>query len=299
MIGRGVLLHRGLQSRARSELVGHLNRQSDESVRIPIQRGGMRIRPGIETASLSDVGCQRENNEDALSYWEPQSDDEFARKGRLALVADGMGGYEGGQEASRLAVETILEVYDRDGASDPREALLKGFQLAHERIRQYAEAHPEFLGMGTTCTAVALNDFRLYFVHVGDSRLYLLRGEAISRLTRDHSYVGRLVESGVLSSDEAEHHPQRHILTAALGAGGEIVADSPSTPMTLESGDVLVLCTDGLWGQVEEPEILEIVKGHDLTAACAELVKIARQRGGPDNITVQILRLPANGNSSS
>ena len=257
----------------------------------------MPIRPGIEMASLSDVGCQRDNNEDALTYWEPQSDDEFNRKGRLALVADGMGGYEGGQEASRLAVETIRDVYDRDPSSDPRDALLNGFRQAHERIRQFAEAHPEFHGMGTTCTALALNNFQLYFVHVGDSRLYLVREESISRLTRDHSYVGRLVETGVLSSDEAERHPQRHILTAALGAGLEIVADAPASPVSLKTGDVLVLCTDGLWGQVQEPEILNVVERHDPGAACAELVKIARQRGGPDNITVQILRLSANGSS--
>jgi serine/threonine protein phosphatase PrpC len=257
----------------------------------------MQIRPGIEVASLSDVGCQRENNEDALSYWEPKSDAEFERKGRLALVADGMGGYEGGQEASRLAVETVQDIYDHDAASDPRDALLKGFRVAHERIRQYAEAHPEFHGMGTTCTALAVNDFRLYFAHVGDSRLYLLRADSISRLTRDHSYVGRLVESGVLRSDEAEHHPQRHILTAALGAGGEVEADAPITPLVLESGDTLVLCTDGLWGLVPEPEILEVVSRRAATAACAELVKMARERGGPDNITLQILRLSVNGGS--
>jgi PPM family protein phosphatase len=255
----------------------------------------MQIRPGVEVASLSDVGCQRENNEDALSYWEPQSDDEFQKKGRLALVADGMGGYEGGQEASRLAVETIQDIYDHDPVSDPRDVLLKGFRVAHERIRQYADAHPEFYGMGTTCTALALNDFRLYFAHVGDSRLYLLRGDSISRLTRDHSYVGRLVESGVLRSDEAEHHPQRHILTAALGAGGEVEADAPISPVVLENGDVLVLCTDGLWGLVQEPEILQVVTQHDASTACAELVKMARERGGPDNITLQILRLSANG----
>jgi len=151
--------------------------------------------------------------------------------------------------------------------------------------------------MGTTCTAVALNDSHLYFAHVGDSRLYLVRGETISRLTRDHSYVGRLVESGVLSPDEAERHPQRHILTAALGAGGEVTADAPDGPMTLEDGDALVLCTDGLWGLVPEPEILKIVSSHDATAACAELVKVARQRGGPDNITLQVLRLSNNGRS--
>jgi protein phosphatase len=257
----------------------------------------MEIRPGIEMASLSDVGCQRQNNEDATSYWEPKTDDEFQQKGRLAVVADGMGGYEGGQEASRLAVETIEDIYGKEAANGPRNALLKGFQVAHERIREYADAHPEFQGMGTTCTALALNDLSLYFAHVGDSRLYLVRDENILRLTRDHSYVGRLVESGVLRSDEAEHHPQRHILTAALGAGSDVAADSPTNPLALENGDILILCTDGLWSLVQEAEMLSIVISRDATSACAELVKLARQRSGPDNITVQILRLSANGAS--
>jgi serine/threonine protein phosphatase PrpC len=257
----------------------------------------MQIRPGIELASLTDVGCQRENNEDSFSYWEPASDDAFRRKGRLAVVADGMGGYEGGQEASRLAVETVQSVYDRDTTDDPRDALLKGFRTAHERIREYAEEHPEFQGMGTTCTALALNNLHLYFAHVGDSRLYLVRGNTISRLTRDHSYVGRLVESGVLRSDEAEGHPQRHILTAALGAGAEVEADAPTQPITLQDHDVLVLCTDGLWSLIHEPEILEIVSSRPAPAACEELVKAARSRGGPDNITVQILRISSNGSS--
>jgi protein phosphatase len=151
------------------------------------------------------------------------------------------------------------------------------------------------MGMGTTCTALALNDFRLYYAHVGDSRLYLVRDNSITRLTRDHSYVGRLVESGVLRSDEAERHPQRHILTAALGAGGEVIADAPSSPMSLQAGDVLVLCTDGLWGPVHEDEIRQAVTRQSASSACAELVKLARERGGPDNITVQVLRLSGNG----
>ncbi len=251
----------------------------------------MQIRPGVEVASLSDVGCQRENNEDALSYWEPQSDEAFQQKGRLALVADGMGGYEGGQEASRLAIEAIQDVYDHDPAGDPRTSLLKGFQEAHARIRRYAEAHPELHGMGTTCTALALNDYRLYVAHIGDSRLYLIRGGAISRLTRDHSYVGRLVESGVLDSNEAERHPQRHILTAALGAGSTITPDSPAQPLSLESGDVLVLCTDGLWGLLTEEEIKSSVAGKTAAEICDHLVDTAKRRGGPDNITLQVLRI--------
>src|SRR5216684_4001032 len=156
----------------------------------------MNARPGIKVASLTDIGRQRENNEDSYLYWEPASDDEFERKGRLAIVADGMGGYEGGLEASRLAVETVRDVYDRAFSDIPQAALLRAFAAAHERIQNYAEQHPEFYGMGTTCTAFVLRRRQVYFAHIGDSRLYLVRGTGISQLTRDHSYVGRLVDRG-------------------------------------------------------------------------------------------------------
>src|SRR6266446_7696861 len=127
----------------------------------------MKVRPGVELASLSDVGCQRENNEDRYSYWEPANDLEFPMKGRLAVVADGMGGYEGGQEASRIAVETVREVYDRAFHDDPKGALLEAFAVAHERIQDYADQHPAFHGMGTTCTALVVVGTRLHFAHVG------------------------------------------------------------------------------------------------------------------------------------
>lgn len=259
------------------------------------QTGTVRSRAGVEVASLTDVGCRRENNEDALSYWEPEADTDFERIGRLAVIADGMGGYEGGQEASRLAVETVLHVYGQEPASDPGAALVKGFLTAHERIREYAEAHPELQGMGTTCTALALKGHNLFVVHIGDSRLYLLRKGTIQRLTHDHSYVGRLVESGILRSEEAESHPQRHILTAALGAGLELSPEALAEPLLVEAGDSLVLCTDGLWGQVSERELLSVVSSHRPAAACKELVQLARDRGGPDNITLQILLVGGNG----
>jgi protein phosphatase len=250
----------------------------------------MAIRPGVELASLSDIGCQRENNEDSYSYWEGSSEEQYQRKGRLAIVADGMGGYEGGQEASRLAVKTIEEQY-ANAPNGPQSALLDGFQLAHERIQKHANEHPDLQGMGTTCTAVALIGNQLYFSHVGDSRLYMVRGTTISRLTHDHSYVSRLVEHGVISSEEAEFHPQRHILTSALGAGSEITPDYSTSPVTLQRGDVLVLCTDGLWGLLGEDEVQRISTENDPATACRELVRIAKERGGPDNITVQILRI--------
>jgi PPM family protein phosphatase len=251
----------------------------------------MRIRPGIELGSLSDVGCQRENNEDRYSYWEPESDQEFEHKGRLAIVADGMGGHEGGQEASRIAVEAIEEAYAQAPDSAPQAALLAGFTAAHERIRQIADRDPSLHGMGTTATAIALLRDQLYYAHIGDSRLYLVHGANISRLTHDHSYVGRLVENGILSLREAEAHPQRHILTAALGAGEEISPDVPEHPIGVQPGDVIILCTDGLWGLLTESELQATVAAASPSDACKALVEMAKERGGPDNITVQILRL--------
>src|SRR5260370_40190910 len=195
----------------------------------------MNARPGIKVASLTDIGRQRENNEDSYLYWEPANNDEFERKGRLAIVADGMGGYEGGLEASRLAVETVREVYDQAFSDTPQAALLRAFSAAHERIQNYAEQHPQFYGMGTTCTAFVLRGRQVYFAHIGDSRLYLVRGTGISQLTRDHSSVGRLMATGIVRSEDAESHPQRHILTAALGVGAGSLADSGEQELNLEN----------------------------------------------------------------
>lgn len=253
----------------------------------------MHVKPGVEVASQSDVGCQREDNEDSFLYWEPADDKEFQRKGRLAVIADGMGGHEGGKEASHLAVETVREVYDQNVHDDPQTALMESFAAAHARILGYAEQHPAFYGMGTTCTALVLRDGQLYFAHVGDSRLYLVRDGRISRLTRDHSYVSRLVESGIVSPEDAEKHPQRHILTGALGAGREVAVDGSQLGLGVQKGDSLLLCTDGLWGVVTDEELEMAVSNNAPAECCAALVKLARQRGAPDNITLQVLRVGA------
>jgi protein phosphatase len=251
----------------------------------------MKVRTGIEVSVQSDIGCQRQNNEDSFGYWEPEDDQQFLSKGRLAVVADGMGGYEGGQEASRLAVETLVEVYRDFGGDDPQAALVEALQTAHEQIRQYSFAHPELRGMGTTCTAAAIVQDALYYVHVGDTRLYLIRDGEITRVTRDHSYVGRLVESGMISPEEAENHPQRNILTAALGTNPDLIMDSPGRPEPLRPEDVLLICSDGLWGLVRDSEILDAVENKSAEQAGRKLIELARERGGPDNITVEILRL--------
>ena len=251
----------------------------------------MIVKPGVEVASLSDVGCQRANNEDSYLYWEPDGEEEFQRKGRLAVIADGMGGHQGGQEASRMAVETVRQVYDQVFSGDPQAALVESFAAAHARIQGFAEQHPAFHGMGTTCTAFVVLGRQLYFAHVGDSRLYLVRDQRILRLTRDHSYVGRLVENGIVRAQDAENHPQRHILTAALGAGTDAVVDGAERGMPLQDADDLLLCTDGLWSVVTENELETLVSGNSPAESCAALVELARQRGGPDNITVQVLRV--------
>jgi serine/threonine protein phosphatase PrpC len=251
----------------------------------------MKVRTGIDLSVQSDIGCLRQNNEDSFGYWEPEDDQQFLRKGRLAVVADGMGGYEGGQEASRLAVETLVEVYRDFGGDDPQAALVEALQAAHEQIREYSFAHPELRGMGTTCTAAAIVQDALHYVHVGDTRLYLIRDGQITRVTRDHSYVGRLVESGMISPEEAENHPQRNILTAALGTNPDLIMDSPGQPEPLRPEDVLLICSDGLWGQVRDSEILDAVENKSAEQTGRKLIELARERGGPDNITVEVLRL--------
>lgn len=247
-------------------------------------------KPGLEFASLTDVGRQRSNNEDSFLYWEPDSEEDFLRKGRLAVIADGMGGYEGGQEASRLAVETVRHFYE-NSFNEPQQTLQQALLTAHESIHRYAEEHPQFHGMGTTCTALSIIAGELRFAHIGDSRLYKVGSDSVTRLTKDHSYVGRLVESGIVRSEDAESHPQRHILTAALGSGRDVVPDVPEHPLALEKGTSLLLCTDGLWSLVGEQEIADAVRANTPAQACSALVKMALDRGGPDNVTVLILRI--------
>lgn len=251
----------------------------------------MQIRPGIELGNLTDTGCQRERNEDYYCYAEPDDERDFQRKGRLAVVADGMGGHEGGQMASGIAVETVRNTYLNHPGDDPVEALRAAFQQAHAAILDSARDHPELHGMGTTCTAAVVRDGRLFYGHVGDSRLYLIRGFSISQLTEDHSRVGQMVRAGMITPEEAAVHPERNVLTAALGMDSDLPLDFPPEPIPLEPNDLLLICTDGLHGLVSNEELLGVAAGSPPGEACQQLVRIAKERGGFDNITVQIIRV--------
>lgn len=250
----------------------------------------MKIHPGIELGNHSDVGCERTENEDNYCYAEPERDDELLKKGRLVVVADGMGGHEGGQVASRLAVDAVRDVFLNGTFADPTDGLVAAYQAAHNAIQEYAQGHPELNGMGTTCTTAVLREGQLSYGHVGDSRLYLLRNGAINRLTRDQSYVQEMVEKGVISAEEAKTHPSRNILTSALGSDTPVQADFAESPISLQHGDILLLCTDGLHGLVSDEEMLALSSRNPPGEACKELVAMAKARGGFDNITVQILR---------
>jgi serine/threonine protein phosphatase PrpC len=211
-------------------------------------------------------------------------------RGTLFAIADGLGGHAGGEVASRLAVEALLEHYVSPFApARPEPALHEAMRLAHLRVLQHALARPELNGMQTTLTALALAGRHAFIAHVGDGRVYRLRGEAFRLLTGDHSEAAELLRRGLITAAQAREHPGRHVLTRALGAGLPPRPDFARLPVQQE--DTFVLCTDGLWGVLDDEEIRAVVAAHAPETACERLVGMANDRGGEDNITVQIVRV--------
>ncbi len=230
-----------------------------------------------ETIQKTDTGRQRRGNEDA-SY----------ARAPLFVVADGMGGAQAGEVASRIAVETFEQGLPESGA--PEERLVTRIQEANERIYSLSQAEREREGMGTTLTAAYLDDTHVAVAHVGDSRAYLFRDGAMQRLTKDHTLVQALVDEEKLTEEEAEQHPQRSIITRALGPEATVKVDTWTYPA--KDGDVLLLCSDGLTSMISEERISEILaRAEDLRQAADELIREANEAGGRDNITVVLSRL--------
>jgi PPM family protein phosphatase len=252
----------------------------------------MQARSDVELGNLTDVGCERAENEDYYCYFEPEADEEFERKGRLLAIADGMGGHAGGQVASGLAVDALRETFLNGQAGNSQAVLIEAFARAQQLILAASETHPELNGMGTTCTAAILCGRKLSYGHIGDSRLYLVHGGEGRQLTEDHSLVNQLVKSGALTPEQAATHEKRNVLTAALGMKSEQVsADFSPAPLELEPRDILVLTSDGMHGLVTTDEIARTVSEQRPYEACRTLVELAKARGGPDNITIQVLKL--------
>jgi len=249
----------------------------------------------IASGGVTDMGRVRTNNEDSYKIVELLN---------LYVLSDGMGGEAHGEIASAMAVETVVQ-HCLDLEANPAATVIGAVQpnwssftkrlstavhLANRNIFKSAEENPDQHGMGATLTAVWINGAKLSVAHVGDSRAYLLRGGTLLQLTRDHSLVAEQVRRGILTSAEAEESDMQSVLLRALGAQAEIEVDAEEH--TLFPRDVLLLCSDGLTRMVTEPEIAGTLQVEsDLTRAAESLIAMANERGGPDNITVIIVRL--------
>ncbi|HLY85982.1 MAG TPA: Stp1/IreP family PP2C-type Ser/Thr phosphatase [Gaiellaceae bacterium] len=236
-------------------------------------------------AVASDTGRRRRRNEDNYVVAPP-----------LFAVADGMGGAQAGEVASKLAA-SALEGGDSDGLQGPEriDALI---QEANRRIFDRASTDPTASGMGTTMTVALVEGMTVAIGHVGDSRGYLVRGDQMEQLTEDHSLVNELLKSGRLSEEEAQVHPQRSVITRAVGTDPDVDVDGFT--IEAEEGDVFLLCSDGLTDMVSDEEILELVHAHrdDLDKAVKSLVAAANRGGGEDNITAVAFRIAADPSAS-
>jgi len=226
---------------------------------------------------------------------------ELSAKGALCVVADGMGGAAGGGVASTIAVASIHDELNRkwlaDRGNSPQQfaRCLKGaLETGNRLVREAADTNDSHRGMGTTATAVGMLDGFLYIAQVGDSRAYMIRGGSASQITRDQSYTQHLVESGVMTPEEAEQSDQRNIILQALGSADSV--DVEMTYQELRRGDIVVVCSDGLTKVVDRPEIAELAGiVSDAAALCRELVDLANDRGGPDNVTVVVVQFDGEG----
>jgi len=265
----------------------------------------------IHVFGKTDLGRTRDHNEDRFlvadltrreASLQPQvRDHDVGERGSLLVVADGMGGAAAGELASEMATDAIYTQLVSAWSEEPEPTaqrfafrLKEAVEVANHRIHTHAMTHPDVRGMGTTTTAVGVLGDHAFLTQVGDSRAYLIRQGIAHQLTKDQSLMQRLVEAGEVTEEEAAHSERRNIILQALGPDPKIKVDL--TYQELRQGDVLVLCSDGLSGQVKKEEIADIAGGAtDLPAACDRLIELANSRGGPDNITVVIARFDGDG----
>jgi PPM family protein phosphatase len=239
----------------------------------------------FEIGGATDVGRRRTGNEDSFEVVE------LPDGGVICVVADGMGGHQAGEVASRLAVETIRGTLGGGSEVEP-EALVRAVQSANRMVYVEAGSDPQKQGMGTTIVCALLRDGRATLVNVGDSPALLVRGETAAQVTHDHSWVAEEIERGSLQPEDAASHPYRHILTRSLGIANHVEVEEYE-PLELQPGDVLVLCSDGLSEHVPPEDLPDMVADRTAAEAAEALVALANERGGSDNITVVVARWTA------
>ena len=241
----------------------------------------------------TDMGMKRSVNEDSFAVPGAIDPQLLAKKGMLYIVADGMGGHKAGEMASQMATTTVMREYYSDPSPDVAQSLKRAIRVANAEIYNKAQS-PGYEGMGTTLVAAVLKGNRLLVANVGDSRAYLIRGQRTRQITRDHSWVAEQVRAGILTEEEARHHEHRNIVTRSLGSRPEVEVDLFREK--LRPGDAVLLCSDGLTDEVQDEEIRQIVASNDPQEAANQLIELANQRGGADNITalvVNVIDIPA------
>ena len=234
----------------------------------------------------TDIGRVREQNQDY--YYIPETIEEP----QIYILADGMGGYKGGEVASKLATESVKKYIQNNFEDTPKnkEDILKlienAVEYANMVVYEKSKEIPELEGMGTTLEVCLIYNNKAYIGHVGDSRIYRIRKDIIRKLTKDHSYVQQLIEDKKITREEAKSHPKKNMLTKALGCTPYVEPDIRAR--NFEKGDIFIMCSDGLTNMVEEKRICELVK-EDISTAANKLVNEANQAGGYDNITIIII----------
>ena len=234
----------------------------------------------MKTFSMTDIGRKREINQDYVFA----TDETIGNLPNLLFVADGIGGHRAGYFASRFTVEVLAEEVQNSKETHPEQILGNAIQTANERLMEEAAKDSRLEGMGTTLVAATILDHVLYFANVGDSRLYLINKE-IRQLSKDHSMVEEMVRLGGLTEEEAKHHPDKNIITRAMGVKDKVEPDF--FEYRLKGGDTILMCSDGLTNMVDDDEIFQIVKSaRDIVEAVETLIQRANENGGSDNIGI-------------
>ncbi len=237
----------------------------------------------IKAVSVTDVGKRRQLNQDIVFA----SEQALGRLPNVFIVADGMGGHNAGDYASRYTVEVIVNEIKSSDRDDCKEVIKDAIETANTKIREAAKADEALTGMGTTVVAATYKDGILYVANVGDSRLYVI-GNQIRQITRDHSLVEEMVRMGGIDRASARNHPDKNIITRAIGAQENVEIDF--FDVTLELGDIVLMCSDGLTNMLEDHEILQILLGNDSISKKADLlICAANNNGGRDNIAVILI----------
>lgn len=246
----------------------------------------------MEIEFRTDIGRKRKVNQDAVGIFKNKE------ALTLAIVADGMGGHQAGEVASKMAVADLGNLWEVSALTDKEEIiqwLIKTIQQENEKIYQAGQAEEEKAGMGTTIVAVVVLKNHLIFAHVGDSRLYMLRGETFEQMTDDHSLVNLLVQSGEITKEMADVHPQKNVLVRSVGIPGTVEVDV--TELEIVSGDCFLVCSDGLTNMVNDDYIATIIKkAPSLELALEQLIETANGMGGKDNITALLINVGEGGN---